>query len=96
MRLGGSGVARAQLRAARDHVAGDNPDAADALVSRSEAAAGRLMDFPEIGRPLGTDLRVFAIPRSPFRLVYRMAPEDGMILILAVWHGARQWPFGPA
>jgi len=53
------------------------------------------MAFPEIGRGLPNGLRVFSVANTPFRLLYRADTALGIIQILAVWHGARQWHFGP-
>ncbi len=56
-------------------------------------AAGTLALFPTAGRATASGHRMLAVPRTPFRLVYRA--ETDRILITAVWHGARAWPFDP-
>ena len=34
--------------------------------------------------------RLFAVPGTSFLLIYRVENDD--LIILRVWHGARQWP----
>ena len=93
MRLVWAPIALHHLAEARDFVAQDNPDAAEALVVRLAACAETLAQFPGAGRATGNGRRILSVPRTPFRLVYR--PLADRILIIAVWHGAREWPFDP-
>ncbi|NKC33799.1 type II toxin-antitoxin system RelE/ParE family toxin [Falsiroseomonas selenitidurans] len=55
------------------------------------ASVTRLSAHPMLGRPaeVGT-VRVLTIPRTPGRLCYSESADR--IWIIAVWHGARQWP----
>jgi len=79
------------LRDSRDYIAADNPDAAERIVAGIRRTAERIAQFPESGRPMGRPgLREAQIPRTPYRLVYKAGPD--MIEIIALWHGARQWP----
>ncbi|MCO6415626.1 type II toxin-antitoxin system RelE/ParE family toxin [Siccirubricoccus sp. KC 17139] len=91
MELLWSPLARAQLREARDFIAQDNPDAADRLVAAIETAAAHLLVFPQSGQATGQRRRAWQVPRTPFRLIYRVRGER--LDILMVWHGARAWPF---
>ncbi len=90
MRLNWTPIALRQLRDARAFMAADNPDAADALVTQIEERAQTLLIFPAAGRPDTTGRRRLALPPTPYSLIYRVA--EARIVILAVWHGARQWP----
>jgi plasmid stabilization system protein ParE len=90
VRLEFSRTAQRQLWEARDFIAQDNPDAADALVALIIARAATLQQFPLAGRPLGGDRRAFALPPTPYSLIYRHLPAR--VVVLAVWHGARAWP----
>jgi toxin ParE1/3/4 len=81
------------LREAAAFIAQDNPDAADSLVTRLTVAAETLALFPASGRATADGRRMLSVPGTPFRLVYR--PQADLILIVAVWHGARAWPFDP-
>lgn len=93
MRLVWAPTAIRHLREAGGFIAQDNPDAADALIARIAESADTLALFPTTGRAAADGRRILSVPRTPFRLVYRL--EGGIILILAVWHGARAWPFDP-
>ncbi len=53
-------------------------------------AGAHLTAFPEMGRSDQAGRRFFAVPRTPFLLIYR--EEADHVLILRIWHGARQWP----
>ena len=90
MRLTWTPIALRQLRDARAFIAADNPDAADALVTQIEERARTLLTFPAAGRPDVIGRRSLALPPTPYRLIYRVA--ETRIVIVAVWHGARQWP----
>ncbi|PHK92887.1 type II toxin-antitoxin system mRNA interferase toxin, RelE/StbE family [Pseudoroseomonas rhizosphaerae] len=83
--------ALADLDAARDYIALDNPRAAAALAARLREAIDGLRQFPErgrAGRVPGT--RELVVPSTPFVVPYRVAGRE--IHVLAVLHGARAWP----
>jgi len=90
VRLVWSRTAQRHLREARDFIAQDNSEAADALVALIAARAATLQEFPLAGRALRGDRRAFALPSTPYRLFYRVLPDR--VVIQAVWHGARAWP----
>ncbi|WP_336970808.1 type II toxin-antitoxin system RelE/ParE family toxin [Sphingobium aromaticiconvertens] len=72
-------------------IAEDDPQAAATVDDRIEAAAGRLIDFPEsgrIGRVEGT--RELVIARTPYVAPYQIVGNT--VRILRVIHGARMWP----
>ncbi|MGK7870207.1 type II toxin-antitoxin system RelE/ParE family toxin [Falsiroseomonas sp. E2-1-a20] len=83
-------VARRDLIDAVDYTARENRGAAERLRARLIEAAGRLGTFPAMGRSDEMGRRLFAVPGTPFLLIYR--EEADHVLILRVWHGARQWP----
>jgi plasmid stabilization system protein ParE len=82
------------MREARDFIAQDNPDAADRLVALIGSRAETLLLFPAAGRRTETGRRSLALPPTSYRLIYRRAANE--ILILSVWHGARTWPHSEA
>ena len=90
MKLVWSAASRRHLREARDHIAQDNPDAADALVAVIEDRARTLHMFPAAGREDALGRRLLALPPTPYSLIYRILPDR--VFVIAVWHGARQWP----
>lgn len=74
-----------------DTVAADNPAAAVRLDERIAERVGRLMQFPEMGRPgriAGT--RELVIAGTVYIAAYRAS--DDTVRILRVLHGARMWP----
>jgi toxin ParE1/3/4 len=90
VRLVWSGTSLRHLREARDFIALDNPDAAEGLVAAIRAAADRLLTFPHLGIRMAPHRRRMVVAGTAFHLVYRVDRDE--IVILAVWHGARQWP----
>lgn len=73
------------------HIEADNPAAAITVDERIVAAARRLGDFPESGRPgriAGT--RELVVTRTPYIAAY--AVTETTVRILRVLHGAQQWP----
>ncbi|WP_237217054.1 type II toxin-antitoxin system RelE/ParE family toxin [Falsiroseomonas oryziterrae] len=91
MRLVWSAEARQLLSEIRLFIAQDNPSAARATVAAIRATAELLLEYPEAGRAeaeLGS--RRLPVPRTPYRLHSEVRQDR--IVILTVWHGARQWP----
>ncbi len=85
--------ALADLDHAREYIALDNPQAAQAMAARLREAIDGLRQFPERGRPgrvAGT--RELVVPRTPFVVPYRIVGRE--IHVLAVLHGKRTWPWG--
>ncbi|MBX9593398.1 MAG: type II toxin-antitoxin system RelE/ParE family toxin [Roseomonas sp.] len=93
MRLVIAATARRDLTEAIAFIAADNPRAAERQSAPIQAATLRLIDFPGMGRVDRDGNRIAQVPGTPFRLVYEAPPDH--ILILRVWHGAREWPFDP-
>jgi len=83
-------AARNDLRAIRDYISGDNPEAARHVVMRLRDAARVLAGAPGLGRrrpELGADVRSLAADR--YVLFYRpLAGAGGNELVRAL-HGAR-------
>lgn len=73
------------------HIEADSPAAAIAIDERIVAAARRLRDFPESGRPgRVTGTREVVITGTPYVAAYKTTGET--IRILRVLHGAQRWP----
>lgn len=82
--------ALADLDAMQDYVAERNPAAAFRLVNVILDRTGHLSETPEIGRKgrvHGT--RELVLPDIGYVVAYRLRDE---VEILAVMHGARDWP----
>jgi toxin ParE1/3/4 len=61
------------------------------MIDRVEAAANKLVDFPEMGRPgrvSGT--REWPIKKSPFVAVYITGSNE--VRVLRILHAAMMWP----
>ncbi len=72
-------------------IAEDNPQAAADVDDRIEAAAQRLKDFPNSGRPGRIEgTRELVIARTPYIAPYRIIGDT--VRVLRVIHGARMWP----
>ena len=78
-------------RAIYSYIEADDLRAAVAVDERIEAAARRLLEFPESGRPgrVG-DTRELIVTRTAYIITYRIAGD--MVRILRVLHGAQAWP----
>ena len=78
--------------ALRRSIAGDNASAAAAVAMRIRIAVEHLAAMPQTGRTgrvKGT--RELVVAGTPY-IVVHTAAKGGAVEILAVLHGARQWP----
>jgi toxin ParE1/3/4 len=83
--------ALADLREIHDYIARDSRRYAQIEVERLQASALKASRFPEVGRvvpefPGGPWREILS---GNYRLIYRAAPDQGRLLILAVVHGRR-------
>jgi len=84
-------TALSNVEAEVDHIARDNPEAADHVLSRIEEAVAHLAEHPAMGRAgrvPGT--RELIVPGTPYVIPYRV--REKTVEILRVFHSARQWP----
>jgi len=76
-----------------EHISGENPAAAEALIQRIHEAVSRLQTNPAMGRPgriHGT--RELVVPGTPYIIPYRVRPRLNRIEILRVFHASRHLP----
>jgi toxin ParE1/3/4 len=73
-----------------DYSVADNPRAAARMDELLGIAAGRLADFPHLGRIREIPGTRELIPHESYRLVYEIDGET--VWVLALVHTARQWP----
>jgi toxin ParE1/3/4 len=93
MRLEWSVLAQADREAIFDFIEADSPRAAAVTDDRIRAEVGRLIRFPESGRPGRVEgTREMVIDRTPYIAAYLI--EGAIVRILRVLHGARAWPEG--
>jgi toxin ParE1/3/4 len=85
------GKALDDVVAAAEFIEADNAAAARVLKRRITEAVRLLEDQPSLGRPgrvSGT--RELVVPATPYIVAYTVIANQ--IVVLAVIHGARQWP----
>ena len=86
--------ARRELRAQREYVALEQPQAATRIVRSVLAAVERLADYPYFGRAAPWDesqrLRELPVPQTPFVVVYAVDVSHDTVIILRVLHGAQR------
>lgn len=86
-----SASARAEMRAAFAFIARENPTAARRVLGAIRAAASKLVLFPMLGRPgRVAGSRELVIARTPYVAAYCVRGDA--VVIVHVFHGARQWP----
>jgi addiction module RelE/StbE family toxin len=91
MKIVWSEPARQDLRDIFTYIAEDNPNAARTLLNEIKERAVLLQDNPLLGRlERIEDTRELVLTGTSFILPYRV--KDLQIQILAVLHGAKQWP----
>jgi len=84
-------LASEHLLAAYDYLQTSSPAAAKSQLTKIFDAIDRLQQFPYSGRKgriAGT--RELIVPRTPFIVAYVVTGQE--IQVLAVLHGAQQWP----
>ena len=80
------------LAAIWDYIAADNLTAADRLVEELLVLFEKTADYPELGRAaedVGEGVRLLA--RGSYLLIYRLLPQDNVVELVRVVHGARDW-----
>lgn len=76
---------------ARTYIAVHDPQAAARIVRAVLAAVQRLADRPLLGRPGRVEgTRELVVPRTPYLVAY--AAVGDQLVILAILHGAQEWP----
>ena len=90
-RLEWAAPALADLQAAGEYIAQDNPTAARRVASRVREAVEILQDQPNLGRPgrlAGT--KELVVSGTPFVVVYRVRKGD--VHIIRLLHYSMRWP----
>ena len=91
MKLRWTRLAAQDFEGAYDFIAGDNVEAARAVVARIDAAVKKLRQYPLIGRPgLESGTREWVVDRTRYLLVYMVEPD--VLTILRVWHMSQERP----
>ncbi len=79
---------------AQEHIAKDNPLAAQAVAQRIDEAARGLLVQPHMGRPGHIEgTREQVVSKTPYLIVYRVRGPE--IELLRIWHSRRGWQDPP-
>ena len=71
-----------------DYIALDNHSAAEKVYRGIVGAAGRLPEFPSLGRPGRIpETRELSVPNLPYLIIYQVEPE--LVTVLAIFHTSR-------
>ena len=90
MKLRATSSAERDLLAIGRYISADSPQSAKRVVGRIMSAATRLTDQPEMGRRGERDgTREWVVRGLPYVIVYRVSWEEDEIVLLNVFHGAR-------
>ena len=91
MKLVWTRLAIADLGHAYDYIAAESPSAAAGIIDLIEEALRSVCQHPGMGRP-GRVKRTqeLVVIGTPFIIPYRV--KENRVELLAVIHGARQWP----
>ena len=77
-------------------ISAENPHAARSVVDRIVASVERLADFPRMARDgKVADTREWVVPRLPCIAVYRVYAARQELVVVGVFHGARERPERP-
>jgi toxin ParE1/3/4 len=91
MRIAWTSSALRDLEVIGDHIGRENAPAADRTVTRILDRVETLCAHPEMGRAgRVANTRELVVTDTPFIVPYRV--RDEVVEILAVFHGARNWP----
>ncbi|ARO54322.1 MAG: type II toxin-antitoxin system RelE/ParE family toxin [Methylorubrum extorquens] len=93
MRLRLSARAAEDLESIAAYLEARDPQAARRVEQQLTAALRRLLDHPKAGRPVGRNLRRFAVPRLPYLIFYRVDEADNVVGVATIRHTARR-PIG--
>jgi addiction module RelE/StbE family toxin len=88
-----SDTAENDLQAIHDHIAEDNPQAAQKIVDRLIFAAYQLGDFPFLGRSGDVpDTREWSVSGTSYFIVYSINDDRAHIDVETIIHTSRQYP----
>ena len=88
-----SDTAETDLQAIYDHIAEDNPQAAQRIVDLLIFAAYQLGDFPFLGRVgVVPDTREWSVSGTSYFIVYAINDDRAHIDVETIIHTSRQYP----
>ena len=95
MKVNWTAAARAQLRDVHTFIARSSPQYATKIVDRLTRRSQQIATFPRSGRvvPEANDVNIREVIEGSYRIIYHLLDDD--VDIIAVVHGASQWPENP-
>jgi toxin ParE1/3/4 len=81
-------VCEEELADSIDHYGEISPELGRAFYESLDLTINKLLAAPEIGVPVGSDLRSFGIRKFPFNIIYKLDKHE--IVIVAVAHHSRR------
>lgn len=95
MKVNWTAAARLQLRDIHSFIGRSSPQYATKMVDRLTRRSQQIARFPRSGRivPEANDVNIREVLEGPYRIIYHLLEDE--IDIIAVVHGARQWPEEP-
>lgn len=85
-----SALALVDLEDIAAYISRDSGNAAQRVINRIEEICFSLRDFPEMGVPSEVaSTRKLFVPGLPYKIVYEIREKMGIVVILRVYHGAR-------
>lgn len=95
MKVNWTAAARVQLRDIKAFVAHSSPQYATKTIDRLTRRSRQIARFPRSGRivPEANNVNIREVIEGPYRMIYHILEDE--IDIIAVVHGARQWPDEP-
>ena len=89
-----SRLALADLEDISSYIGRENPRAAARVINRIEELCRQLATMPGLGRPSEVPgARKLIVPRWPYKIIYEINAAADEVVILRVYHGARDMPF---
>jgi addiction module RelE/StbE family toxin len=86
--------ALADLEEIASYIEGRNAVAARKVINRIEELGFALGEMPGLGRPSDVvGARKLLVPEWPYKIIYEIGTQPDRIVILRVYHGARNLPY---
>jgi addiction module RelE/StbE family toxin len=95
MKVNWTAAAQSQLRDIHTFISRSSPQYATKMVDRLTRRSQQIAIFPRSGRVVAeaNDINVREVIEGPYRIIYHVLEQE--LDIIAVVHGARQWPEEP-
>lgn len=94
MRVRYAPLAFRDLEGIYNYIEVDSPANAARVIARIRAAIAMLARFPRLGRQSElVGVRKLGVARLPHIVIYEIDDDQGEVIVLRVYHGARNMPY---